>query len=221
VKNESNSPTAIHWHGIQLESCYDGMPGWTGSGQQMTPPIAPGESFIARMTPPQAGTFIYHTHWHDRVQLLNGVYGPLIILEPGQKFDPDLDRSFVFSMGNYAPFGLMMLINGNPQPGMMELHIGARYRLRFINICDDEGDLRVRLSNNYSEVPLRWIVVAKDGMNLPPAQLKQSSVEMGITVGETYDVKFQAETSGLASLQIWQPSYPSLVTQPLRFVSAP
>jgi len=221
VKNRSGSPTAIHWHGIQLESYYDGVPGWTGSGQQTTPPIAPGESFVARMTPPQAGTFIYHTHWHDRAQLLNGVYGPLIILEPGQKFDPDLDRPFVFSMGSYAPFGLMMLMNGNPQPDMMVLHNGTRYRLRFINICDDEGDLRVRLTNNNSEVPLQWKVVAKDGVNLPPAQLKVSPAEMAITVGETYDVEFQPETSGLASLQIWQPSYPGSVTQPLRFVPAP
>jgi FtsP/CotA-like multicopper oxidase with cupredoxin domain len=221
VKNRSSSPTAIHWHGIQLESYYDGVPGWTGSGQQTTPPIAPGESFVARMAPPQAGTFIYHTHWHDRAQLLNGVYGPLIILEPGQKFDSNLDRSFVFSMGSYDPFGLMLLINGNPQPGMMEMHTGTRYRLRFINICDDEGDLRVRLTSINSEAPLKWKVIAKDGMNLPAAQLKMALAEMGITVGETYDVEFQAESSGLARLEIWQPSYPSSVIQPLKFVSAP
>jgi FtsP/CotA-like multicopper oxidase with cupredoxin domain len=86
VKNQSNSPTVIHWHGIELESYYDGVAGWTGSGQQTTPPVAPGTSFIAHMTPPRAGTFIYHTHWHDNVQLLNGLYGPLIVLEPGQKY---------------------------------------------------------------------------------------------------------------------------------------
>ena len=221
VKNLTKSPTAIHWHGIQLESYYDGVPGWTGSGKQTTPPIAPGGSFIARMAPPQAGTFIYHTHWHDRAQLLNGVYGPLIVLEPGQKYDPDLDRPFVFSMGNYAPFGLMMLINGNPQPDMMELHTGTRYRLRFINICDDEGDLRVRLADLKSGASLKWKVIAKDGMNLPAAQVKVVSAEMGITVGETYDVEFQAESSGLASLQIWQPSYPSAVVQPITFAPAP
>jgi FtsP/CotA-like multicopper oxidase with cupredoxin domain len=221
VKNLTKSPTAIHWHGIQLESYYDGVPGWTGAGQQTTPPIAPGSSFVARMAPPQAGTFIYHTHWHDREQVLNGIYGPLIVLEPGQNYSPDLDRTFVFSMGKYAPFGLMMLINGNPQPDMMELRIGTRYHLRFINICDDEGDLRVRLTKNNSDVPLQWKVVAKDGVNLPPTQSKPSPAEMGITVGETYDIEFQVEAPGLASLQIWQPSYPGSVTQPLRFVAAP
>jgi len=49
VVNKLKEPTAIHWHGIELESYYDGVPGWTGSGNQITPVIAPGNSFVARM----------------------------------------------------------------------------------------------------------------------------------------------------------------------------
>ena len=88
------------------------------------------------MTPPRAGTFIYHTHCHDDVQLRNGLYGPLIVLEPGQKYDPEHDRTFVFSMGKYDPFGFMLLVNGYPQPDPVELHTATRYRLRLINITD-------------------------------------------------------------------------------------
>ena len=73
VKNQMSQPTSIHWHGIELESYYDGVAGWTGSGQQTTAAVAPGGSFVVRMTPPRAGTFIYHTHWHDETQVLNGV----------------------------------------------------------------------------------------------------------------------------------------------------
>jgi manganese oxidase len=62
VVNKLKDSTAIHWHGIELESYYDGVAGWSGEGTQITPPIAPGTSFVARMTPPRAGTFIYHTH---------------------------------------------------------------------------------------------------------------------------------------------------------------
>jgi FtsP/CotA-like multicopper oxidase with cupredoxin domain len=76
VVNRLRERTAIHWHGIELESYYDGVPGWSGAGNQITPPIEPGTSFVARMTPPRAGTFIYHTHWHDPSQLTNGIYGP-------------------------------------------------------------------------------------------------------------------------------------------------
>jgi FtsP/CotA-like multicopper oxidase with cupredoxin domain len=218
VKNLTTNPTSIHWHGMELESYYDGVPGWTGSGQQTTPAIAPGTSFVARFTPPRAGTFIYHTHWHDVIQLRNGVYGPLIVLEPGEKYDPELDRIFVFSMGKYIPFGLILLVNGHPEPDPIELRTGFRYRLRFINITDEESDLRVRLTKN--DVPVQWKVIAKDGADLPPAQLKSSRADMGISVGETYDVEYQAETPGLAELKIWQPSFPSQVTLPLKFLAA-
>jgi|HubBroStandDraft_6_1064221.scaffolds.fasta_scaffold03847_5 FtsP/CotA-like multicopper oxidase with cupredoxin domain len=218
VKNMTSNPTVIHWHGMEIESYYDGVAGWTGTAQQRSPAIAPGTSFVARMMPPRAGTFIYHTHWHDEKQLLNGVYGPLIVLEPGQKYDPQHDRTFVFSMGKYAPFGFLLLINGHPEPDPINLNSGTKYRLRFINITDNAADLRVRLTSK--DAPVQWIVIAKDGADLPPAQLKPSRADMGITVGETYDVEYQAETGGLADLQIWEPSFPTPATQPLEFVPA-
>jgi FtsP/CotA-like multicopper oxidase with cupredoxin domain len=218
VKNLSSNPTTIHWHGIELENYYDGVAGWTSSGSQTTPPIAPGGSFIAHMTPPRAGTFIYHTHWHDGAQLLNGLYGPLIVLEPGQKYDPEHDRTFIFSMGKYAPFGFLLLVNGHPQPDPVELHTSTRYRLRLINITDNSADLRVRLMNK--GVPVQWKVIAKDGADLPPAQLRFSTADMGITVGETYDVEFEADTPGLDDLEIREPSFPTPVTQPLQFKDA-
>jgi hypothetical protein len=34
--------------------------------------------------------------------------------------------------------------------------------------------------------PVQWKVIAKDGAGLPPAQLRSSTADMGITVGETY-----------------------------------
>ena len=67
--------------------------GWGGAGEQMAPPIEPGQAFIARFVPPRAGTFIYHTHWHNFLQLTGGLYGPLIVLQPGQKLDPETDKT--------------------------------------------------------------------------------------------------------------------------------
>jgi FtsP/CotA-like multicopper oxidase with cupredoxin domain len=170
------------------------------------------------MTPPRAGTFIYHSHWHDNAQLLNGLYGPLIVLEPGQKYDPEHDKTFVFSEGKYAPFGFLLLVNGHPQPDALELHASTQYRLRLINITDNAVDLRVRLTNK--DLPVQWKVIAKDGADLPPAQLRLSKADMGITVGETYDVVYQAEAAGLAHLEIWEPLFPTPVNQPLSFVNA-
>jgi manganese oxidase len=217
VKNTTSSPTAIHWHGIELESFYDGVPGWAGSGQQTTLPIAPGTSFVARMTPPRAGTFIYHTHWHDETQLVNGMYGPLIVLEPGQQYDPERDKTFVVGTGRYAPFGTMLLVNGSPEPDPMELKTGMTYRMRFINITNNESDLRVRLDRK--EAPAQWMVIAKDGADLPIAQRKASAAEMGVTVGATYDVEYRSDRVGHAQLLIEAPSFEALIMQPLDFVS--
>jgi FtsP/CotA-like multicopper oxidase with cupredoxin domain len=58
VVNQLSEATAVHWHGIELESYYDGVPGWGGRDKQVTPPIPPGGSWVVRFTPPRAGTFI-------------------------------------------------------------------------------------------------------------------------------------------------------------------
>jgi manganese oxidase len=219
VKNQSINPTAIHWHGLELESYFDGVAGWTGSSTQTTPPIAPGTSFVAHMTPPRAGTFIYHTHWHDALQIRNGVYGPLIVLDPGQKYDPEHDRTFVVSIGKYDPFGFLLLLNGTPQPDGMELHTATRYRLRLINITSNAVDLRVRLMSK--GVPVQWKVIARDGADLPPAQLKSSTADMGVTVGGTCDVEYESDTPIQADLEIREPfPPPTLLTLPLKFVDS-
>ena len=42
VVNQSKDRAAVHWHGIELESYPDGVPGWSGSGKEILPSIAPG-----------------------------------------------------------------------------------------------------------------------------------------------------------------------------------
>jgi len=78
--------------------------------------------------------------------------------------------------------------------------------------------LRVRLTNK--GVPVQWKVIAKDGADLPPAQSGLATADMGITVGSTYDVEYQADSPGIADLEIRQPSFPTPVTLPLQFVVA-
>ena len=91
VVNRLSEPTSIHWHGMELESYYDGVPNFTGMGTQLSPLIPPGGKFVARMTPPRAGTFIYPTHWHDIEQLQGRLNGPLLVVERGE-YHPELDQ---------------------------------------------------------------------------------------------------------------------------------
>jgi hypothetical protein len=119
------------------------------------------------MAPPRAGTFIYHTHWHDPSQLTNGLYGPLIVLPPGEKFDPSLDLTFVFSIGDFGGLREMALINGTPQSKTLQLQTGKNYRFRLINISTNNQGMQVSLRGTNG--PVEWLTIAKDGADLTGA----------------------------------------------------
>ena len=86
VVNRSQDPAAVHWHGIELESFPDGVPGWSGTKNALLPAIPPGDSLTVRFTPPRAGTFMYHSHFNERHQITHGLYGAIVVLEPGQRY---------------------------------------------------------------------------------------------------------------------------------------
>jgi FtsP/CotA-like multicopper oxidase with cupredoxin domain len=216
IINQTRTPTAIHWHGIELESYYDGVPGWTG-GSQTTPPVQPGESFVAHITPPRAGTFIYHTHWHDGAQLLNGLYGPLIVLPPGEKFDPVSDRIFLFSLGDFGALREIGLINGSPQSKTLQLEAGRKYRFRFINITTNNQALQVSLRDPNG--PVDWRIVAKDGADLPASQLRSAKAQLTVSVGETYDVEFTSSRPQDVLLDLLMPAQKIHISQTLVFAA--
>ena len=177
IVNKLDQPTAVHWHGIELESYYDGVPGYSGDSRQVTPPIAAGDSFAAHMTPPRAGTYIYHTHWHDVGQLTTGLYGPLIVLEPGEEYDAEHDRIFLVSRSDPDDLADALLVNGLAKPAAMQLHAGEKYRFRFINITPSDDDVKFSLLDDGK--PTRWQPWAKDGADLPefyrkPTEAKQT-----------------------------------------------
>ena len=103
IVNRLSEPTAIHWHGIELESYSDGVTGWSGAGDRLAPSVMPGDSFTARLTLPRAGTFMYHTHLNDIEQLTSGLYGGIVVLEPGKRFDPQRDHLFVTGWDGETP----------------------------------------------------------------------------------------------------------------------
>lgn len=189
IVNHMNEPTAIHWHGIELESYVDGVANFGGSSGSITPPVAANGTFTARFTPPRAGTFIYHTHWHNADQLAGGVYGPLIVLEPGQTFDPESDHIIV--LGLEGAFALIpnepFAVNGEAPPRALDLKAGIRHRLRFINITADGVNLTVQLLSGFD--PVRWTIVGKDGAEIPASRRTPAPARQRVAVGETYDVE--------------------------------
>ncbi len=87
LTNALPAPTTVHWHGIALRNDMDGMPDLTQSA------IAPGGTFRYEFTVPDAGTYFFHPH--VGVQLDRGLYAPLIVEDPADGADYDLEAVVV------------------------------------------------------------------------------------------------------------------------------
>ncbi len=118
--NRLSEPTLIHWHGLRVPAAMDGT-------QATQRPVAPGETFVYRFTPPDAGTFWYHPHANETEQLEKGLYGAFIVRGADE---PVVDREqiLVFDdvnadrQGRLAKFG-----------GFRERHDGREGDIRLIN----------------------------------------------------------------------------------------
>lgn len=185
VINRLDEPAAIHWHGLELESWSDGVAGWSGFDTLVAPAIAAGDSFVARLTVPRAGTFIYHTHMNDIEQLTSGLYGAIVVLEPGKRFDPARDHLQLMSWDGDAVRGrAQVLINGDSVPAEISMRAGETHRLRFVNIAP-AGVIRLDLKRDSTLV--EWRRLALDGADLPPALAVAAPATHRLAVGQTAD----------------------------------
>lgn len=83
VDNALPTETSVHWHGVALRNDMDGVPGMT---QQA---IAAGQKFLYEFTAPDPGTYFHHPH--TGVQLDRGLYGVLVVEDPRERGDYDLE----------------------------------------------------------------------------------------------------------------------------------
>ncbi len=203
VLNRTRGALGVHWHGMELQSYYDGVMGWSGSGNRIASPIAHGDSFAVRITPPRAGTFIYHVHNEHGEELPSGLYGPLVVLEPGARWDPEHDKLFVISEpGPGASLGAEKppFINGSAKPDTLELVSGRVYRFRIISIPASvvHGVVLKR-----SGVVATWSPVARDGADLAPSMRHREPAAIRVLdAGVTLDFEFRAESPGLLTLEV-------------------
>ncbi|HEY6985649.1 MAG TPA: multicopper oxidase domain-containing protein [Rhodanobacteraceae bacterium] len=193
IVNEIGHSTSVHWHGIELESYYDGVPHWGGDAQHVTPDIPPGGQFVARFTPPRAGTFIYHTHFNDYPQLAGGLYGALIITDPGHPLSPDTDHVFVFSENGYQDERDPVLVNGAVEPPTATWRAGS-HRIRLIGVTPNVH-VRVRLLRD--DVAVVWTPRARDGADLPESLRTAAPAEVDVFPGQTYDYDVAVEPGDL------------------------
>jgi manganese oxidase len=202
VTNRLAEPTAVHWHGIELEdSYYDGVPKFSGYGNRREPMIMPGESFDVRFAPPRAGTFIYHAHMNDAWQVFGGLSGPLIVLPAGVRFDSATDH--IIEMSTPRDFKQFngISINGMRKPAAITVAAGVAQRFRFINVTMLDSEATISLAS--ARGPALWKPLAVDGADLPAAlRLREPAVGM-VTIGQTRDFLFEPRVPGEYKLMFW------------------
>jgi manganese oxidase len=142
VTNKLPEPTTVHWHGIVLPNGMDGVGGLT------QPHIPPDKTFVYEFELKESGSFMYHPHSDEMVQMAMGMMGTFVV----HPRDPKLyrvDRDFVFLMsaydidpGTYLPkvsemtdFNIWAW-NGRVFPGIdpLPVRLGDRVRVRMGNL---------------------------------------------------------------------------------------
>ena len=208
VVNHLAEPTSVHWHGIEVEDSYvDGVPGFSGEGKRLTPAIAPGDSFVARFTPPRAGTFMYHAHVDEVSQQTAGMEGALIVRDPGSSDSAEDHVLFLKGLGGDRK--LPLSINGRSDPDTLILHVGRRARFRLMNLSTVNVSPLVSLTARPDSaiamprdtLTVRWKPLAKDGFDMPLGPQQVVAARQILAVGETYDFEYTPRAAGTLRLE--------------------
>ena len=202
VHNNLDEPSGVHWHGLEIESFPDGVPGFSGIGDRIMPPIPPGETFVAEFTPPRSGTFPYHSHLHEMRQIGSGMYGAIIVSDGPR--DTTRDHLVVAGGGGlpvfYKQTPNFLLVNGSVSPKPLRMTVGDTNRVRIVSIHADEI-LHFRFGTETEAA--RWRPLARDGADLPVALRRVQSATMRMGPGETADFTYVPTKPGRMVLEVW------------------
>lgn len=195
VTNKLNEPTTVHWHGIILPN---GMDGVTGLTQK---PIQPGETFQYEFDLKQNGTFMYHPHYDETIQIALGMMG-FFIIHPKDGVEPAVDRDFaIFLHEWHVPMGAktpkpfemtdfnLFTFNGSLYPKIEPLVAGQgdRVRIRFANVMMNSHPIHL---HGYE------FTVTRRGAKRVPASAQYTEVTVNVAPGETRDIEFVADNPG-------------------------
>ncbi len=194
VVNNLPEPTSIHWYGVDGESLFDGVPGFSGIKPNQAPMIAPADSFEVRLAPPRSGTFAYRAQVNVARQMRAGLVGALIVTDKG-KYDAIRNLPIVVSSpSDSAAEEQSVLINGSFAPAPLELRRGTAYRLRMVNLTTGRRDVVLELRQDSTFAT--WRPIAKDGFDLPPSERAPREASLSLSIGEAKDVEFSPVRSG-------------------------
>jgi FtsP/CotA-like multicopper oxidase with cupredoxin domain len=177
--NHFPAATAVHWHGLEVPSDQDGVP---GVGQK---PIQPGQTYVYDfyVHDSDVGTHWYHSHYNDMVQVPGGFYGAFIVdPRPGtpaaKAFAADVDYTMIISeMGPYY------VINGKSFPDTQPIIVkhGQTVHIRLIGA----GEM---IHPMHLHGHLFYLFAQSSGLLAQP--IPMDTIE--VAPGGTYDIRFTA-----------------------------
>jgi manganese oxidase len=197
VTNKLGEVTSVHWHGQRLPNGMDGVTGLTQPG------IAPGKTFVYEFTARRPGTFMYHPHADEMVQMAMGMMGTWIT-HPKTKHPliDEVDRDFVFLLnaydidpGSYTPKIMTMLDfnlwswNSRIFPGIDSLNVrqGDKVRIRIGNLTMTNHPIHLHGHE--------FLITGTDG-GATPKSSRWPEVTTDIAVGQMRQIEFVADEPG-------------------------
>jgi FtsP/CotA-like multicopper oxidase with cupredoxin domain len=197
VTNKLPEHTSVHWHGQRLPNGMDGVTGLTQAA------IAPGKTYVYEFIARRPGTFMYHPHADEMVQMAMGMMGfwvthPKVPSELIRAVDRDfciLLNSYDIEPGRFTPnvstmteFNLWTM-NSRVYPGTDPL------------VVKQHDQVRIRVGNlTMTNHPIHlhgheFMVTGTDGGPVP-LSARWPEVTTDIAVGQMRQIEFLADEPG-------------------------
>ncbi|SNS48656.1 Multicopper oxidase with three cupredoxin domains (includes cell division protein FtsP and spore coat protein CotA) [Noviherbaspirillum humi] len=195
VTNRLPENTSIHWHGQRLPNGMDGVTGLTQPG------IPPGKTFVYEFVAKRAGTFMYHPHGDEMVQMAMGMMGSWVT-HPKNPDVMRVDRDFVLLLaaydiepGSFVPKVNTMLdfnlwtMNSRVFPGVDSMNVrqGDKVRMRIGNLTMTNHPMHIHGHE--------FVVAGTDGGWIRP-EARWPEVVADIGVGQMRALEFVADEPG-------------------------
>jgi manganese oxidase len=197
VTNKLPEVTSIHWHGQRLPNGMDGVTGLT------QPPIDPGKTFVYEFVARRPGTFMYHPHADEMVQMAMGMMGFWIThpKNPHPLID-EVDRDFVFLLNAYdidpgaATPKIMTMLDFNLWSWNSRIFPGIAPL-----VVRQHDKVRIRIGNlTMTNHPIHlhgheFLITGTDG-GPTPKSARQHEITADIAVGQMRQIEFLADEEG-------------------------
>ena len=198
VTNKLPENTTIHWHGQRLPNGMDGVGGLT------QPQIPVGKTFVYEFVAQRPGTFMYHPHADEMLQMAMGMMGCWVTHPKSAKHPliSQVDRDFCFLLNAYdiepgsaTPKVNTMLDfnlwtwNSRAFPGISPLVVGLndKVRIRIGNLTMTNHPIHLHGHE--------FVVTGSDGGPWPKVA-RVPEVTTDVAVGQMRQIEFVASEEG-------------------------